>query len=471
MPRRAPLCLPGTPYMVHSIVRFQNWNGPCCNIVRASDSAVKTIGFRDNIIDMSAVRAFLGKGEGRVSQWYDQTGNSRHMTQATAASRPGMFLDNSYGDLVPLTFDAAISTGYTTRYMSAASLSLSANAVSVFQAVRMFTSFQANMLWEMLTSSSGHALDLFLYGGAGSTQTNLWVYNAVAGGIFNSTLTPRAQPSVLGVVSSSSDCTIYRDGTASSYGASLGAATITSMDLARNNIGSGPGYYDIFCNIVYASAVSSTDAATINTQLQNAFPIRPKLYSPVNVVMEGHSFMTGYATTFGDMLIRYIEQYLNRPVTLINMGLDSVRSSQLDTNFNSNIAPRVDSSKYNIYVNTSGINDIIDGVAGATAYGYVKSCCTKAKTAGFAKTIIASVMYTSSSGYNSAVDAFNTAARAGVGTDFDAFIDMIGTDSRINTNSALSNTTISPDGLHFTSLGQLYEAQNYAPVMASLFPY
>lgn len=57
--------------------------------VENSSGATADIGFTAaGGLDTSALATHCGSNYGRVSKWWDQSGNSNHMEQSTAASRP-----------------------------------------------------------------------------------------------------------------------------------------------------------------------------------------------------------------------------------------------------------------------------------------------------------------------------------------------------------------------------------------------
>lgn len=67
--------------------------GKCCNIRRSSDNTPLDIGFTAaGDFDAAAFSAFIGVGSGFVTTWYDQSGNGRDATQATAAKQPQLLL-------------------------------------------------------------------------------------------------------------------------------------------------------------------------------------------------------------------------------------------------------------------------------------------------------------------------------------------------------------------------------------------
>jgi len=62
--------------------------GSCLSARRSSDSGTQDIGFSGSNLDTGALTTFCGAGDGFVSKYYDQSGNSRDLAQATAANQP-----------------------------------------------------------------------------------------------------------------------------------------------------------------------------------------------------------------------------------------------------------------------------------------------------------------------------------------------------------------------------------------------
>jgi len=61
--------------------------GPCLR-VRRTDNTELDIGFVDNYVDVATMEAFVGAGDGRVTTWYDQSGNGNDKIQTTASFQP-----------------------------------------------------------------------------------------------------------------------------------------------------------------------------------------------------------------------------------------------------------------------------------------------------------------------------------------------------------------------------------------------
>lgn len=68
---------------------IEDYTGYCIKVRRSSDNTEQDIGFTSgNVLDESALLTFVGSGDGFVSVWYDQFGNSNNATQTTTANQP-----------------------------------------------------------------------------------------------------------------------------------------------------------------------------------------------------------------------------------------------------------------------------------------------------------------------------------------------------------------------------------------------
>lgn len=78
-----------TPSRAYSLRKmYSNYSGPLIKIERQSDlSAIDIYSTSAGELDTSAITAFVGAGNGRIRTMYDQSGNLKHLTQATSASQ------------------------------------------------------------------------------------------------------------------------------------------------------------------------------------------------------------------------------------------------------------------------------------------------------------------------------------------------------------------------------------------------
>jgi hypothetical protein len=64
------------------------YSGDAVKVRRSSDNTEQDIGFSSGQLDTSSLLSFVGSGDGFVSVWYDQSGNSNNLTQGQASLQP-----------------------------------------------------------------------------------------------------------------------------------------------------------------------------------------------------------------------------------------------------------------------------------------------------------------------------------------------------------------------------------------------
>jgi len=64
------------------------YNGSAIRVRRSSDNTEQDIGFVNNELDTASLLTFCGVGNGFITTWYDQSGNIKNATQATAGAQP-----------------------------------------------------------------------------------------------------------------------------------------------------------------------------------------------------------------------------------------------------------------------------------------------------------------------------------------------------------------------------------------------
>lgn len=120
------------PLGAYSLRRLtKNHAGAALRLRRGSDNAEQDIGFSGNGLDMAALLAFVGAGEGFVTLWYDQSGNGRNLAQTTLSNQPRIVTGGAF--LGGIRSDAA-----TTQRLSLvnAAFALHAGAVTIASVLR-----------------------------------------------------------------------------------------------------------------------------------------------------------------------------------------------------------------------------------------------------------------------------------------------------------------------------------------------
>jgi hypothetical protein len=90
-----------------------DYAGSAIRVRRSSDNTEQDIGFSNLFLDTAALLSFVGAGNGFVTTWYDQSGNSINITQTTAANQPPIV---SSGALILVNNKPAIN--FTTHFLT-----------------------------------------------------------------------------------------------------------------------------------------------------------------------------------------------------------------------------------------------------------------------------------------------------------------------------------------------------------------
>jgi len=64
------------------------YSGSAIRVRRSNDNTEQDIGWTGTELDTASLKTFVGANSGFVTTWYDQSGNARNATQATAANQP-----------------------------------------------------------------------------------------------------------------------------------------------------------------------------------------------------------------------------------------------------------------------------------------------------------------------------------------------------------------------------------------------
>jgi hypothetical protein len=228
------------------------------NIRRSSDNATQDFNtlFNGNL-DTVSIAAFIGGGNGFITELYDQTGNGNHFTQTTAANQPS-YVASALGSLPAIS--VAASTSQFIFLTTAAGLS----QPFTFSNVLNFTNGAAQN-------------DMIDFHDAGSVNFILQTFNTTAAnevvlyaGNVTSTVTCsagfwHALQSVFNGASSiiNVDNLVSTPGTPGSGGVPAGAGNLWSLG-ARATGGTSPITADFTETGMWSSALSNTQQASLN---------------------------------------------------------------------------------------------------------------------------------------------------------------------------------------------------------------
>lgn len=249
-------------YSVHKLDK--DYAGSCLRVRRDSDSAEQDIGFSGSDLDEASLISFCSGANCFVKTWYDQSGNSRDLTQSTTSKQPKIY-DSSTGieyvnSLPGIKFDGS------STWLRSASFTTVNFPVTLFTSYRVTTmnfpyivelqNVNARSSYAIWNASGGHRLiingNYSLYGGVIATATQYLAY-----GLYSSTpaIAKNGGTAVTGSVSP-----IVSLMNQISVGASYSGITGTFLN----------GH--IQCLVVYSSDQSSNRTA-IETIINNYFSI------------------------------------------------------------------------------------------------------------------------------------------------------------------------------------------------------
>jgi hypothetical protein len=136
----------GSAAAAYSLRKLRSaYTGSAVRVRRSSDNTEQDIGFDSNgNLDQSALTTFCGVGNGFVTTWYDQSGNSKNLTESSATSQPQIVSSGAVITLnnkIALNFDGSndklinTTTGYTinnTTFLGVYSINSVAGLGAVF---------------------------------------------------------------------------------------------------------------------------------------------------------------------------------------------------------------------------------------------------------------------------------------------------------------------------------------------------
>ena len=303
-----------TAAAAYSVRKLNNcYSGYAMNVRRSSDNATQDIGFTaGGDLDQAALLAFVGAGSGYVTKWYDQSGFGFDATQAAPGNQPRI-----------------VNTGSIDLIYARPTIYFGGNFFNLTTPVPA-TSYPVSI--SLLANTSGASTNgaFVKFGGivAGSTGIGIGIGNS--GGSFDAAGTSviglkevkfwcPSQPDVTYPASPFTQVTIQQN----AAGGNLLTTSVNSTNVPLNNWNQAPdgtaitgnlyigGYtnitnrYPVFRQsevVIFGSALSAPDEATIETNQRNYYGINQVAPIASNVLFTGtlttNSVQTGSYTYF-----------------------------------------------------------------------------------------------------------------------------------------------------------------------------
>lgn len=473
-PATAPAYLDATtaPYAAYGGQRMvSGYSGPLFTLRRDDggtlDVSPQTGG---DYPDYAAIDTWAGGNIPTVTTLHDQSGNGRHLTQATVANQPSYDTTQRFGNAVPILFDgfgrtATAANPQRDKFLSRGSLTgLDSVTMSAFMAMQVQT-----------TNSTGH---WFGSNEAGSTAsheqnhgtTNNALTNRIAASNRNANVTtlgpfPRFGPQAFGMSVGAGTVRQFINGTsAATAGASTTTVNIDRLTLGKTLIGTAGYYgaYRLFGCAFYASAVSQANGDAIISSLNatyaygNGYNVPPEY----NVLMVGDSITEGTGSRLIRNMASQLAANLTKPRRFYNWGIHgetmatayAQRTGRYTTTFASGIP--------NVAFIQIGTNDLGGGTAGATLYsGTTTPFVTFLQGLGY-KVVVCTLLPRANAGWTGAMEteraAYNAAVIANAAAA-DAVLDLTANPT-MGPSAAALDTALYPDNLHPNNLGYAYLA-------------
>jgi hypothetical protein len=257
-----------------------NYAGSAIRVRRASDNTEQDIGFDGTDLDTAALTTFCTGTDCFIRTWYDQSGNTRNLTQTTTANQPKIY-DSSTGvnltnALASLRFDGSndvlknINNGLLNNVAGA----------TIFAVVDSDQTTQADKTALQIAFTGGFSRVILRHSTTTAQRFDIGGRRVSADSLqfITSNTSTTAQVIMTGVVNyTDTDLTLYQNGT--QVAQSLSFQTSSNSAATNSDIGVGATVTDgspfigtIQAIIVY-SADKSADRAAIETALNDYFNV------------------------------------------------------------------------------------------------------------------------------------------------------------------------------------------------------
>lgn len=474
----APATAPGylataatAPYAVWGAQRLiSGFGGALFQLRRSSDGATMDVAAVSggDYPDYPAITAWAGGAALTIPVVYDQSGNARHLAQATVASQPSFDLAQKTGNAVPILIDGqtqGVSTGgLVTKTPQLGSLSLDLVANSFFLAAAPVVT-QGSTGYVEFTSEDGATV----YQACHSAARLFALRN---GGTNESTTdanVPRAMLDVFGASNSASASIIYANGTRRSTGHTRTAQAMARIRFGTSAAGGSSynGRFKLFGFAAYAATVSTTDGDAVVASMKTASGYNAAF--PYRVVFAGDSIMEGT----GSLLLRNmpLQMALTKNAELFNMA---IHGQTLATEYTGRVArfSTLFTASYPcVFFIEGGTNDIANATTGANLYANTTApLIAYLKGLGFKAVAGTLLPRTGSTGWTAAMEnerlAYNALVVANSAAA-DLVLDLAA-DPVMGATSAPADTAKYVDKVHPTSTGYGYLAPLYTAALQTV---
>jgi lysophospholipase L1-like esterase len=384
-----------------------------------------------------------------IARWEDQSGNGKHVTQATSGKRP--VLDATAG-LVVSEIDTDTSSN---QYFNATAFTVDRQNFSVFWVLELNSLRSSIGSYQYLMTDSADGFDVIIEQATGK----IGVYS----GGFNyfTTLRVPSHRSLVGIVASSGGATLWVNGQSETISA-FGAGTGNFLTLFGTDVATGPLRSRVRHFFAVQRAVNSTERSDIWAWAQTQ---GVDATTTANCIIVGDSLTEGYGTTNNKSWPRQ----MNRPtgLSVFVQAKSGDTAYDLLSNISTLVYPCVVSGQQNQAIIWLGTNDASASRTAAQIQTDLESIATGLKANGVSDVTVFGPIPRSSGAISGTLATLNTNFRSsftvttgtsnvytpggGYSGDIDTYVELCA-DSGLDDSS--DTTYFLGDGTHLTNAGE-----------------
>lgn len=306
--------MPGgvTPFAFYGTEHLSTYSatGPALDIVRVSDSATKTISFKNGTIDTSW-QAFCSGTTCTWTKLYDQGGSNLNCT--AVSNQPNLNPANVVNGIQALGFDGSNGSPIITRQCTLPS----GVALDITNFSTAFVGRQ--------TASGGTDSSIVAQSITGATAANWRVFQGpslvATSTQTSSTYVPTNPISQILTRGATNGTKHYVAERSFARAATTGSGTSAGGLIGNTTGGAERGFFEVVALVLFNFELSTANAQAVQAALEAPFPTAIQRTFTDTIVIEGDSIALGTGTTLNQNSTRQIWPLVKRPTRMINAGV------------------------------------------------------------------------------------------------------------------------------------------------------
>lgn len=454
------------------------YTGDAIDVVRASDSTSKTIGFLTNgALDTATLYAFIAGTTGAISKWYDQSGGTNHAVQTTAANRPTITPFNYIGNSPGVFFDCFLSTNggsIPTQYLTipATLTGLSTASVSVVALAALHGAARIAPIVELSANTGAGATLPLAWGNCtiGTIDALAVNYSSFSTARTLTGVRPPMTPIVTGF-SSGANMVLWCDDRDIHSGAGIASTQLeggflgTSVKFVNGTSVQQYGYQTQAAVLIYNKATTAAQQQDIATSLYADFGLAPQGHDVW--IVDGDSITEGANSEYFLAWSRQAIPLINWSARCYNAGTSGgTFATQLTAQAKWTPLLNLPGTSRKLVSCAVGSNDIFAGATAAATYANFLTWRSNVLTANANALIVPCTLiprYNLTTAQEVERVAYNALLRANWRSLGCPFIIDFAADPTMGSaavaNSVSYDSTLLYDGTHPTTMGYAYMGQ------------